>query len=104
MMNFPEIILILLLENKFYMAKSIRAFSENLTDYFLNIIVNANWFEIWILLRTSMKYCYKYALNKKLKLMGGAMKYFLKTLLGQKIFRLPYASNFHLILVFVFLI
>ena len=46
------------------MAKNIRGLLENLTDYFLNIIV-----------------------NKKLKLMGGAMKYFLKKLLGHEIFR-----------------
>ena len=36
---------------------------------------------------TTMKYCYKQALNKKLELMGGTMKYFLKKLLGHEIFR-----------------
>ena len=44
----------------------------------------------------TQKYCYKYALNKKLKLMGGAMKYFLKKLLGHEIFRsmVSWAMNF----------
>ena len=36
---------------------------------------------------TNLKYCYKQALNKKLKLMGGDTKYFLKKLLGHDIFR-----------------
>ena len=40
-----------------------------------------------ITVNTTLKYCYKQALNKKLKLMGGAMKYFLKKLLGHEIFR-----------------
>ena len=39
-----EIIFILLLWMNFYMAKTIRAFLENLTDNFLNIIVNVNLF------------------------------------------------------------
>ena len=45
---------------------------------------------------TTLKYCYKQALNKKLKLMGGAMKYFPKKLLGHEIFRsmVPWATNF----------
>ena len=34
-----------------------------------------------------MKYCYEKALNKNLKLMGRAMKNFLKKLLGHEIFR-----------------
>ena len=34
---------------------------------------------------TTLKYCYKKALNKKLKLMGGAIKYLMKKLLGYKI-------------------
>ena len=29
------------------MAKNIRGFLENLTDYFLNIIVNVNFFGDW---------------------------------------------------------
>ena len=43
-MNFLEIILILVLQKNFYMAKDIRGFLENLTDNFLNIIVNVNFF------------------------------------------------------------
>ena len=31
-----------------------------------------------ITVSTTVKYCYKKTLNKKLKLMGGAMKYFTK--------------------------
>ena len=34
-----------------------------------------------ITVSTTMKYCYKWALNKKLKLMGETMEYFLKKLL-----------------------
>ena len=44
MMNFLEIIFILLLWKNFYMAKNIIGFLENLTDSFLNIIVNVNFF------------------------------------------------------------
>ena len=43
-MNFLEIISILLLEKNFDMAKNNRGFLENLTDSFLNIIVNVNFF------------------------------------------------------------
>ena len=44
-MNFLEIIFILLLEKNFDMAKNIRGFLENLFEYyFLNIIVNVNFF------------------------------------------------------------
>ena len=39
-----EIIFILLLWKNFCMAKNIRGFLENLTDNFLNIIVNVNFF------------------------------------------------------------
>ena len=46
------------------------------------VILNLN-----ITVSTTLKYHYKQALNKKLKLMGGAMKYFLKKLLGHEIFR-----------------
>ena len=35
---------------------------------------------------TTLKYYYKQALNKKLTLMGGAMKYFLEKLLDHEIF------------------
>ena len=44
---------------------------------------------IWnlnITVSTTLKYCYKKALNKKLKLMGGDMKFFPKKLLGHEIF------------------
>ena len=43
-MNFLEIIIILFLQKNFYMAKNIISFLENLTDYFLNIIANVNFF------------------------------------------------------------
>ena len=39
-----EIIFILLLWKNFFMAKNIRGFLENLTDNFMNIIVNVNLF------------------------------------------------------------
>ena len=45
---------------------------------------------IWnlnITVNTILKYCYKKALNKKLKLMGGVMKYFLKKLLVHELSR-----------------
>ena len=41
-----EIIFILLLWKNFYMAKNVRGFLENLTDNFLNIIVNVNLFGV----------------------------------------------------------
>ena len=45
MMNFLEIIFILLLWKNFDMAKNIRGFLKNLFEYyFLNIIVNVNFF------------------------------------------------------------
>ena len=71
------------------MTKNIRGFLENLTDNFLNIIVNVNFFGNlkFELLSTTLKYCYKQALNKELKLIEGAMKYFSKKLLGHEIFR-----------------
>ena len=44
-MNFLEIIFILLLWKNFDMAKNIRGFLKNLFEYyFLNIIVNVNFF------------------------------------------------------------
>ena len=71
-MNFLEIIFILLLQKNFDMAKNIRGFLENLFEcYFLNIIVNVNFFN-------DLKFeCYSeyypaillQSLNKKLKLM-----------------------------------
>ena len=56
------------------------------------------WILLWILtslliwnlnitVSTTLKYCYKKVLNKKLKLMGRAMKYFPKKLLVHEIFR-----------------
>ena len=45
MMNFLEIIFILLVWKNFDMPKSIRGFLENLFEYYvLNIIVNVNFF------------------------------------------------------------
>ena len=58
------------------MAKNIRGFSENLTDKFLNIIVK---------IKSSGDLKFEYKL--KLKLMGGAMKFFLKKLLGLETFK-----------------
>ena len=73
------------------MAKNIRGFLENLFEYsFLNIIVNINFFsdlKIEITVSTTLKCYYKKTLNKKLKLSGGAMKYFPKQLLGYEIYR-----------------
>ena len=44
-MNFLAVIFILLLQNNFDAAKNIRGFLENLFEYyFLNIIVNVNFF------------------------------------------------------------
>ena len=79
------------------MAKIIRGILENLTDYFLNIIANVNFFD-------DLKFEYYWALpwntatSKKLKLMVGAMKYFLKKLLGHEIFRsmVSWATKFFL--------
>ena len=78
------------------MTKDIRGFLENLFEYhFLNIIL------IWNMnftVSTTLKYCYKKALNKKLKLMGGATKYFPKKLQGHEIFRsvVSWATKFFL--------
>ena len=47
----------------------------------LSVISNVN-----ITVSTILKYCCKKASNKKLKLMGEAMKYFPKKLLGHEIF------------------
>ena len=46
------------------------------------VILNLN-----IAVSTSLKYYYKKAWNKKLKLMGGAIKYFPNKLLGHETFR-----------------
>ena len=45
-MNSLEMIFILLLHNNFYMVKNIGGFLGKLTDYFLNIIVNVNFFSV----------------------------------------------------------
>ena len=73
---------------------------------YLNIIF---WILLWMLsslviwnlnitLSTSLKYCYKKALNEKLELIERAMKYFPKKLLGHEIFRskVSWATNFFL--------
>ena len=64
------------------MAKNIRGILENLFEYYFWILL---WMltslVIWnlnITVSTALKYCYKKALNKKLKFMAGAMKYFPK--------------------------
>ena len=44
MMNFLEIIFVLMLYNSLYITKNIKGFLENLTDNFLNIVVNLNFF------------------------------------------------------------
>ena len=80
------------------MAKSIRGFLENLFEYyFLNISVNVNFFsDLNITVSTTLKYYYKQALNNKLIIMGGVMKYFPKRLHGHKIFNpiVHWAKNF----------
>ena len=49
MMDFLEIIFILLLQNNFDMAKNIRGFLENLFEqYFLNTVVNNSFIEFEI--------------------------------------------------------
>ena len=61
MMNFPEIIFIFFVVKEFLYGKNTRGFSENLPDYFLNIIVNFNFFAdlkfecYWAL--PTQKYC-----------------------------------------------
>ena len=44
MMNFLEIIFLLMLYNSLYITKNIKGFLENLTDNFLNFVVNLNFF------------------------------------------------------------
>ena len=73
------------------MAKNIGGFLEKLFEYyFLNIIVNVNFF-------SDLKFEYhcqyypeillQVSLKQETELMGGAMKYFLKKLLDHEIFR-----------------
>ena len=64
------------------MAKNIRGFLDNLFSEYYSECQLLWWFEIWILLSTTLKYCYKQALNKELKLMGGVMKYFSEKITG----------------------
>ena len=70
------------------MAKNIRGFFENLFEYyFLNIVVNVDFFSyLNVTVSTTLKYYHKQALNKKLKLMGGAMKYLALWSLGVRHF------------------
>ena len=81
----------------FYCCKRVLIWQKVLEVFwriYLNIIF---WILLWMLtslviwnlnitMSTSLKYCYKYSLNWKLKLMGGAIKYFLKKLLGHEKF------------------
>ena len=66
-------------------------FLDNLFEYYeysniLNIVVNINFCsDLNITVSTNFKYYHKQALNKKLKLMGRAMKYFPEKLLGHEI-------------------
>ena len=72
---------------------------QNILEVFRRIYLNINfWILLWMLtslliwnlnttVSTTLKYCYKKALNKKLKLMEGAMTYFPKKLLGHETFR-----------------
>ena len=66
----------------------IKYFMENCSEHYcLNIIVNVSSFiPLNNNVNTSVKYYRKQALNKKLKLMREAMKYFTKKLLGHEIF------------------
>ena len=61
---------------------------ENSAEYYyLNIIVNISSFSpLNTNANTTLKYYHKQALNKKLKLIRGAMTFFTKNLLGQEIF------------------
>ena len=61
---------------------------ENFCEYCcLNVIVCINCSSLFnITVSTTLKYYHNQALNKKLKLTGGAMKFFWKILLGREIF------------------
>ena len=80
------------------MAKKTRGYFENLFEYyFLNIVGNVNSFsDLNITVSTTLKYYHQQALSKKLKLMGGAMKYFSEKLLGNETFSsmVPLDANF----------
>ena len=65
------------------MAKNIRGFLENLFEYyFLNIIVNVNFFS-----DLKFEYYCEYYPEILLQVIGGAMKYIPKKLGGQEVFR-----------------
>ena len=80
--------------NNFYFIVVKEFWYGKIWRIYLNIIF---WILLWIsflviwnlniTVSTTMKYCYEKALNKNLKLMGRAMKNFLKKLLGHEIFR-----------------
>ena len=98
MLNFFEIIFVLLLQKNFDMAKNIRGFLENLFEnYVLNITVNVNWFEYYTE-STTLKYYHRQALNKKLELMGRTLKFFPEKLQGHELFSfmVPWAAIFFL--------
>ena len=61
---------------------------KNLREsYCLNIIVNISSFSLLNTnVNTTLKYCYKRALNKELKLIEGVMKIFTKKLLSHEIY------------------
>ena len=64
--------------------------------YCLNIIVNISSFNpLNTNVNTTQKYYRKQALNKKLKLIRGTMKFFTKKLLGQETFNsmIPWATK-----------
>ena len=71
---------------------------ENFGEYYcLNIIVNISSFSpLNTNANTTLKFYRKQALNKKLKLIRGAMKFFTKKLLGQEIFSsmIPWATKY----------
>ena len=80
------------------MAKN-RGFFENLFEYYFLHIVNDYFFsDLNITVSTTLNYYHKQASNKKLKLMGGAMKCFLEKLLRHEIFSsmVPRAAKFFL--------
>ena len=73
---------------------------ENSREYYcLNIMLNTSSFSpLNTNMNTNLKYYRKQALNKKLKLVGGAMKFFTKKLLGYEIFSsmIPWVTKYFL--------
>ena len=87
MMNFLEIILFYCCKRILILQKILKVLENLFEYYFLNIIENANFFSDFIIaVSTTVKYCYKQVLNKKLKLIGRIVKYFLKKFLSYEIF------------------